>query len=357
MAAVQCCFHGKRALSPSSRLYHGTFHALHDDSLVDEVVVTCCEQSHSMTGESLVEIHCHGSRAVTAKIAEVLLQLGVQLMSQEDWHNCLTGYQTAIEQAALRRFLACESDLSACVLLYQMQGVLRQKLTNIRQTVASEPDVALAHMVQLIETATLGKALVTPPHIAIAGAPNVGKSTLLNLLLGRERAIVDASPGTTRDIISEPLVIQGMRFLLSDTAGIRTTDDMVEQLGVLRSQTLLTQADRVIWVCDAAIPPRPLDQPLSSSAIILVNKSDLAVNHLAAYRRIFPTSIATCALSGDGIKELEEQLLSPFQPFMPHTPAPIVFEKWQEELLANAADALRHGQKNEAMAAIEKMLL
>lgn len=356
LAKVQSCFRGKHKLAIGNRLYHGRLCDPHNEMVIDEVVVACLPVRPDMPAEqTVIEIHSHGGRAVVAKIGEVLQRLGVQVCDQEIWYRQI-GYTHAIEQAALQRFINSDNELAAKVFLHQSQGFLRHELELLRRDIADGVHEASARLAQLLATCQFGMALVTPPHIVIAGAPNVGKSTLLNRLLGRERALVDPLPGTTRDVISEPVLIQGMRFRISDTAGIRASDDTIERLGISRSEHAIQQADVTIWLCCADDAPQDKPPACPPDAIIVVNKIDISARHIDAYRRFFPHMVPVSALSGEGIDNLQQRLIEPFRHFLAAACAPIVWEQWQRDMLLQAQQALQAGDNDKAGGAIARML-
>jgi tRNA modification GTPase len=257
------------------------FHA--DKSILDEVLVTVLHQGKSFTGENTVEIACHGSNFIQQEILSLLIQSGCRLATPGEFtmRAFLNGNMDLSQAEAVADLIASESKKSHELAMNQMRGKfsnelkdLREKLINFASLIELELDFAeedvefadrtqlknlvsevLAYIHKLIQSFELGNAIKNGVPVAIVGAPNTGKSTLLNQLLGEERAIVSNIAGTTRDSIEETLNIEGILFRLIDTAGIReglkdSDSDKIEAIGIERSFEKIKQAKIVLILAD-----------------------------------------------------------------------------------------------------------
>ena len=261
---------------------------------VDEVIAGIYRAPHSYTGEDAVEISCHSSRFIVGKILQLLIAAGARMAEPGEFtRRAFAAGKMDLSQAeAVADIIAAESGSSHKVALNQLRGKysselkeIRKKLTDLASLLEleldfSEEDVEFANRTQLrlllesaaseikglIESFKLGNAIKNGIPVAIVGAVNAGKSTLLNALLGEDRAIVSDIPGTTRDTIEETLNIDGMLFRFIDTAGIRESSDAVEKIGIQRSYSSMEKADIVIGVLDGNAP---LEELLKAAPMIL----------------------------------------------------------------------------------------
>lgn len=249
-----------------------------DGSILDEVVITLFEAGKSFTGERTVEIGCHGSTFIQKEIIRLLLQNGAELAQPGEFtmRAFLNGKMDLSQAEAVSDLISSESARAHEVAMNQMRGGfsnelrdLREKLIHFASLVELELDFAeedvefadrtellalvknvKAYVLRLIQSFELGNVLKTGVPVAIIGAPNTGKSTLLNQLVGEERAIVSNIAGTTRDVIEETLNIDGILFRLIDTAGIRENAETIEAMGIERSFQKLEQAKLVLILSD-----------------------------------------------------------------------------------------------------------
>lgn len=249
-----------------------------DKSVIDEVVITVFHEGKSFTGEATIEIGCHGSTFIQQEILRLLLQNGCSMAAPGEFtmRAFLNGLIDLSQAEAVGDLIASETARSHEVAMNQMRGGfsnelknLREKLINFASLVELELDFAeedvefadrtqlkalieevLAYIQRLIRSFELGNVLKNGVPVAIVGAPNTGKSTLLNQLLGEERAIVSNLAGTTRDVIEETLNIDGILFRLIDTAGIRSDAEAIEALGIERSHEKIKQAKIVLLLSD-----------------------------------------------------------------------------------------------------------
>jgi len=273
---------------------------------LDDVVVTIFRSPHSFTGEDVVEISCHGSLYIQNELLRRLISAGCRLARAGEFTSraFLNGKLDLIEAEAVADLIASQSEAEKNIALKQMRGGLSSELQSLRDQLlhltslieleldfADHEDIefvnrgelkALAHtigqhLIRLTASFSAGNAIKNGIAVAIIGVPNAGKSTLLNALLGDERAIVSEIQGTTRDTIEDTLFLNGLRFRLIDTAGIRQTSDPVEQMGVERSQKAIETAHIIVEVVDATKPEFiPLYLKNNQRHIIAFNKSDLA---------------------------------------------------------------------------------
>jgi tRNA modification GTPase len=275
---------------------------------IDEVVVTFFAKPHSYTTDDIVEISAHGSPVVLRHIVELCLARGARLAEPGEFtmRAFLNGRLDLTQAEAVRDLIDSQTLFQAKVAAQQLEGALSNRLRPIKQKLVdlialleagidfAEDDVSIAQdatilnriaqirtpLMQLAATFTYGKIVHQGLTLAIVGRPNVGKSSLFNRLVERERAIVTAQPGTTRDLVSETVAIDGIPVELVDTAGIRRALDEAESIGIKKSMEALADADLVLVVIDKSQPQVEEDQELlrqveGREAIVVENKSDL----------------------------------------------------------------------------------
>ena len=226
----------------------------------------------------VVELQCHGGPAAVSLVTEALEQAGAK--PSERW--VLAGLDHAgddgLAAQALNDLPRAPTVLTAEILLDQAQGALHAEIARLADLVLADAVAARAGLDALIERGRVGLRLLSGWKVVIAGRPNVGKSRLLNALCGFHRAIVDAAPGTTRDVVAFGTAFGGWPAVLADTAGMRATADAIEQLGVERAREELVTADLVLLVVDRSERLQPVDRQLIETiagALLIANKSDL----------------------------------------------------------------------------------
>jgi tRNA modification GTPase len=318
---------------------------------IDEVVVTYFAKPHSYTTDDIVEISAHGSPVVLRHIVELSLAGGARLAEPGEFtmRAFLNGRLDLTQAEAVRDLIDSQTLFQAKVAAQQLDGALSNRLKPIKQKLVdlialleagidfAEDDVSVAAdatildriaqvkspLLQLAATFTYGKIVHQGLTLAIVGRPNVGKSSLFNCLVERERAIVTAQPGTTRDLVSETVAIGGIPVELVDTAGIRRALDEAESIGIKKSMEALADADLVLVVIDKTQPLSEEDRELlrqveGRPAIVVENKSDLpstsgdtrlAGPSRAEPDRVLPQRIPTSALTGEGIPALRAAIL------------------------------------------------
>ena len=321
---------------------------IEDGERIDEVVATCFQAPHSYTTDNIVEISCHGSPVVLRRVLEMALAQGARLAEPGEFTQraFLNGRLDLIQAEAVRDLIEAQTLYQAKVAARQMKGSLSRVLLPIKESLIAliarleagidfaEDDVAVMPADQILaETEKVseqlraldasfafGKVVHQGLTLAIVGRPNVGKSSLFNRLVERERAIVTALPGTTRDLVTESVALGGIPLHLVDTAGIREAMDEAEHIGIRKSMEALADADLVLVVLDASEELNDVDRELLAdvagrAAIVVRNKADLAapgtdltgVGNEPSLPNL-PTLRAS-ALTGEGIAELRAEIL------------------------------------------------
>jgi tRNA modification GTPase len=311
-------------------------------SRIDEVVVTYFAKPHSYTTDDIVEIAAHGSPVVLRHIVELSIAAGARLAEPGEFtmRAFLNGRIDLTQAEAVRDLIDSQTLYQAKIAAQQLEGALSRRLQPVKQKLVeliavleagidfAEDDVsimpnpaileriaAVRHpLEQLAATFAYGKIVHQGLTLAIVGRPNVGKSSLFNRLVERERAIVTATPGTTRDLVSETVAIGGIPIQLVDTAGIRQALDEAESIGIRKSMEALADADLVLVVVDASQPGTAEDDELLRHAaarprIVVANKCDLGVSRQRAVGNGQSATIRASALTGEGIPELRAEIL------------------------------------------------
>jgi tRNA modification GTPase len=312
-----------------------------DQPRIDEVVVTFFEKPHSYTTDDIIEMSCHGSPIVLRHLLELCLARGARLAEPGEFtmRAFLNGRLDLTQAEAVRDLIDSRTLFQAKVAAQQLEGALSNKLKPIKQNLIglialleagidfAEDDISIAPdttilehlagvqgpLAQLAASFAYGRLVHEGLTLAIVGRPNVGKSSLFNRLVERERAIVTAQPGTTRDLVSETVAIGGIPVQLVDTAGIRRALDEAESIGIRKSMEALADADLVLVVLDATQPISGEDDDLlqqvgNRAAIIVENKIDAVGFQLTAFSSQL-RRVRTSALTGEGIPELRAAIL------------------------------------------------
>lgn len=300
-------------------------------AIVDHVLVTLFHCPASYTGEDMVEIGCHGGILLAAHVLEIVLRNGARAAEPGEFTQraFVNGKLDLTQAEAVMDLISAKTPIAMRAAAEQLQGRLGAEVSAIRadilETVAhleawidfpdegidpATGDLLLAkisscisRIERLLSTAESGRVLREGVRVAIVGRPNVGKSSLLNRLLGMERAIVSPVPGTTRDTIEESACLQGILFRLTDTAGLRETGDPVEREGVDRALRIIEQADLVLHVLDASAE---FNEPeLRKREVLVANKCDL----LPSGAQLPDNVIRVSAKSGEGFPGLVEAMI------------------------------------------------
>lgn len=295
------------ASAPGHTIHYGTIQS--DDSVIDEVLVSLFRAPHSYTGEDAAEISCHGSRYILHTILNLLIQHGARTAHPGEYTQraFLNGKLDLSQAEAVADLIASTSRASHHIALSQLRGHFSTRLSQLRDqllhlttlleleldfsdheelqfadrtsllTLARDIDSHITHLAHSFKT---GQAIKAGIPVAIVGRTNAGKSTLLNQLLGEERAIVSDIHGTTRDTVEDCIDINGVMFRFIDTAGLRLTTDAIEQIGIQRTLQAIQRATIILWLLDATPSQEETDTILShldttKTLIIVRNKLDL----------------------------------------------------------------------------------
>lgn len=364
-------------------LLYGTIS--YNGEIVDDVMAAVFRSPHSFTGEDTVEISCHGSVYIQQQILQLLLQLGCRLAQPGEFTQWafMNGKMDLSQAEAVADLIASTSSGQHRLAMNQMRGgfsselkALREKLVYITSLMELELDFAdheeleFADRKELKDIAALieqtmsklahsfkaGNAIKNGIPVAIIGETNAGKSTLLNLLLNEDKAIVSDIHGTTRDVIEDTVNINGIMFRFIDTAGIRETHDTIEALGIERSFQAINRADIVLWVIDhteaekqiAALSDKVLPLCEGKKLLLILNKSDLKTSSTSIGLLGFPENTQVVSLSAkykEGLDNLQALLAE-----AAHLPALssndiIVTNVRHYEALTNALDAIHRVQE------------
>jgi tRNA modification GTPase len=301
-------------------------------------------------GADRVEIHSHGGHAAPASVVRSLVEHGCTSLSWQDW-LCESENDPIVASARLALAQAT-TERTVGILLDQVQGALRKAINELRQRL-EQGNLAVGQslVAALVERSNTGLHLIEPWKVVLAGRPNVGKSSLINALVGYQRAIVFDTPGTTRDILTTAAAIDGWPIELSDTAGLRASEDELELAGVRLAEQRLAAADLVVLVFDRSTPWNAESQALIAAhpnAVIVHNKCDLPA---AADDR--PPGILTSAASGAGLGELQCLLSSRLVPNVPPPGAAAPFTAQQVASLRELKSLLEVGDVARAKAIID----
>ena len=337
IAVADAIFRGKQKPSEAASHFQQFGEIVEEEHVIDQVMLSVHRAPASYTGEDVVEISCHGGVLVTARVWETCLRAGARAARPGEFTEraFLNGKLDLTQAEAVIDLIRAQTDLALRSAAEQLEGRLGEKISKLREDLISlianleayidfpdediEPDVGAAFLARLdairreiealLATADQGRIFREGVRVVIYGATNAGKSSLLNRLLGFPRAIVSATPGTTRDTIEEVVNMRGIMLRLTDTAGLRARGaDAVENEGIARTERSLANADLVLHVIDANVAkPAQFDsQPRDRSELVLLNKSDLPEHadwtDCAALR-------ISCTKE-DGLAGLEEAILA-----------------------------------------------
>lgn len=315
-----------------------------DKKIVDEVMAVFMKGPHSYTAEDVVEIQCHGSIVSLRKILSLVLRSGARLAERGEFTKraFLNGRLDLTQAEAVIDLIKAKSEKTFDVALSHLEGTYSKHIKSIRELLVDilvnltvnidYPDEDIEEMTygklreallqvegkidKLLATADAGRIINEGLKISIVGRPNVGKSSLMNALMGESRAIVTDIPGTTRDTIEEAITIRDIPVLITDTAGIHETDDVIEKIGIEKSKESFNKADLILFMVDGSSSLGQedyeiLDRIGERKAIVLVNKMDLGVNvEIEKIKNIVPKSkIIKCSIKeGLGVKELADSI-------------------------------------------------
>jgi tRNA modification GTPase len=311
-----------------------------DESELDQVLLTCFNAPHSLTGEEVVEISCHGSPAIVRSIIDTTLELGAVLAGPGEFTlRALSNGKINLAQAeAIRDLIAAQTEAAVKQASRQLHGELSNALGPFKEKLlevivllesalefveedipaprANEIDNALVVVSEgvgkLARSYSSGRLLQEGVRVTITGRPNVGKSSLFNSLVERERAIVTDVPGTTRDTLTEAIDLDGIPVIFTDTAGLRETTDGIETLGIERTRRAMSDSDLVLVVLDGSSEVGPpdrelIDQTENTRRLVVMNKSDLP-GFKSCIDELQPINVS--ARTGEGLTSLRAAILA-----------------------------------------------
>lgn len=368
-------FFSKPLQDKASHTSHFGLFSAPDKTLIDEVLVCLFSEGKSFTGEESVEISCHASPYIQQQILQALCAAGCRLAEPGEFTRraFLNGKLDLSQAEAIADLIASQSRQAHLVALRQLRGNFSTELKDLREKLIhfaslieleldfSEEDVEFADrsalkklisevleiIKRLAKSFDLGNALKNGVPVALVGAPNTGKSTLLNQLLGEERAIVSNIPGTTRDVIEETLNIDGILFRLIDTAGIRETTETIEALGIERSQQKIEQASIVLCMADASNEENVLQVQAWQNDLIKLHPDKhvlLVLNKIDIKPITLENSILVSAKKGIGIDTLKRKLVALIVGTFDFQNETIVANARHHEALLKTAVALEKAQ-------------
>ena len=342
---------GKRALEVASSLFSGNVKSYkshtahygkvldHQGRKIDEALLLVLLGKRSFTGEDTVEIQCHGGMIAAKRVLERALQAGARAANPGEFSfkAFMNGKLDLAQAEAIQQLICAKNEKAFALAGDLLEGVLSKKIYAFQQEIVSVaaifeawvdfPDEGLefatqeeiseklqeiiGKMEELLSTYHDGRRLNQGIHLSIIGAPNVGKSSLMNALLQKERAIVTPIAGTTRDVLEEDVTLNGVHFRLIDTAGIRQTPDLIEREGILRSRRAMERADLILFVLDASRQMQEEELPLlkeipPEKTIAIWNKGDIQQASLATLP--FPHVVTISAKERVGLNALKAKI-------------------------------------------------
>lgn len=347
-------YKGKETIAevPTHTIHYG--HVMDGDETVDEVLVMVMRGPRTFTGEDTVEINCHGGTYVVSRVLETVLKAGARPAEPGEFTKraFLNGKMDLSQAEAVIDVITSENEYALQSSISQLKGSVKNRIKEIREkiiyhtafieTALDDPEhisvdgygevlkeaaeEVIDQLKELIDSSNDGRIMKEGIQTVILGKPNAGKSSLLNILAGHDRAIVTDIEGTTRDVLEEQIRLQGLTLNVIDTAGIRQTDDIVEKMGVDKAKEYAKEADLIIYVVDASRNLDENDEKIfdliyDKRTVILLNKSDLdtVVTEEMIRERISQNGvqkqipvIAISAKEEQGIKELENTVKAMF---------------------------------------------
>lgn len=312
--------------------------------IIDEVIISYMKGPHSYTGENVVEINCHGGVVATNRVLNEIVKAGARLAEPGEFTKraFLNGRIDLSQAEAIMDIITAKTDLSMKSAMMQRNGSLTKEINELRKYLLNvlalieyavdftedDEDIVDDHLVNqikdginktivkinnLLKNADEGKIIRDGLNVVIVGKPNVGKSSLLNALLREKRAIVTDIPGTTRDVIEEYINIEGIPIRITDTAGIRDTEDTVERIGVEKSKEKIEEADLIILILDTSRDIDEEDKKIievieDKNYIVLLNKVDLEKKISENVVNSLRNKIEISAKTGEGIEKLKEEI-------------------------------------------------
>lgn len=360
---------------------------------IDQALVCYFKAPHSFTGDDVVELHCHGSPILLRSLIDSTLTLGCRLADPGEFslRAVANGRMTLNEAEAIRDLIEAQTDAGVRQATRQLTGEISNILQPAKDELlklivrlesslefveddlpAMESDrmrESLANLrvrlERLASTFSRGRLIRDGVRVTLVGRPNVGKSSLFNSLLGHGRAIVTEVPGTTRDTITEAIAIDGMPVILTDTAGLRTSEDQIESIGIDKTRREAADSDLLIVVIDGAAQMTDEDRKVVADVaeqrhIIAINKSDLegfSASSIEVLTATPQTSISVSATTNGGLEELRAAILESFKNGASATEGLLITNARHHNLLAGAAAAVKTSEELLKTHASEELVL
>lgn len=381
---IFCTPGGRRILreARSHTIHYG--YVMEENHVLDEVMVSVMKKPKSFTAEDTVEINCHGGVLIMQKILELVCKNGARLAQPGEFTKraFLNGRIDLSKAEAVMDVIQSQNEFALKSSMSRLQGKLSVKIKEFREKLifeialiesalddpehislegypeklAAKLEILLSEIQKLIDTADDGRLMREGISTVIIGKPNVGKSSLLNVLVGEDRAIVTDVAGTTRDVLQESVMLHGIGLHIIDTAGIRRTDDVVEKIGVEKAKKYAEDADLIIYVVDASVELDDGDREIISmirdkNTIVLMNKADLdpvveEENLRSLMDKIIPdhgriTFISTSVKENTGMDILENTIREMFfQGVLKNNDESVIINMRHKEALQNARESL-----------------
>ena len=305
---------GKKSLEnvPSHTIHYGYIYD--GEEMIDEVLVMAMRGPRTYTGEDTIEIDCHGGVLAMKKVLETVLKNGALIAEPGEFTKraFLNGRIDLSQAEAVMDVIQSKNEYSLKNSVGQLKGSVRKTVQQIREKL-------LYHIAYIESALDDGKIMQEGIRTVILGKPNAGKSSLLNLLLGEDRAIVTDIAGTTRDVLEEYINLNGITLKIADTAGIRQTEDIVEKIGVSKAKEMAADADLILYVVDSSVPLDENDEEIikilqEKKTIVLYSKTDLksAIDIEDLKSKIDQPVIPISAKEETGITDLEEKIREMF---------------------------------------------
>lgn len=342
---------GKEALTVASKVFSGPVfsyksHTAHFGQIlnrnkepIDAVLLLPMLGKRSYSGEDTVEIHCHGGSLITRRVLEIVLQAGARLARPGEFtfKAFINGKLDLAQAEAVQELICAKNEHALDAAESQLKGMLSHKISSFQEEltvltaiieawvdfpeegleftsleeITNSLERLIEKMEQLLASFHDGRIVHEGISLCLIGSPNVGKSSLMNALLDKERAIVSHIPGTTRDIVEDQLRLNGLNIKLIDTAGIRHSAEIIEQEGIRRSREAMSNSDLILLVLDATLPienesKHLLEQSPKEKTIVIWNKMDLVEHSLSVLD--FPHLVKISAKRRQGLEELRQEI-------------------------------------------------
>lgn len=359
---------------------------------IDRVVVTFFKSPHSYTGDDIVELSCHGSPPLLLRVLDALLLLGARSADPGEFtmRAVANGRLNLTQAEAVRDLIEAQTHAAVRQAARQLGGELSKRLQSVKdglleiivplesslefveddlpediaRNIAERLSALCAKISKMADSFRRGRLLKDGLRVALIGRPNVGKSSLFNRLLSSDRAIVTEIPGTTRDTISEVINIEGIPVLITDTAGVRSSSDRIEQLGIERTRRTIADADLIVTVLDGSQPLVSEDEEIIKEAfgnrcIVALNKSDLesSCSNNSQHIDNSMVSVSVSAKTGDGLDTLCTEIIKPFTSGYLDESSFVITNARHYDLLRRTGESLQAAQGLIQENAFEEMTL